>query len=78
MPQLVQRVMRDELNIDKFITHEYQGIENVMKLIDDLHSGDCLRAVVQMFDMKLGQSFPQFTQISNSKVYGGYLKTIKH
>ncbi len=58
MPQLVQRVMRDELNIDKFITHEYQGIENVMKLIDDLHSGDCLRAVVQMFDMKLGHSAP--------------------
>ena len=50
--------MRDELNIDKFITHEYQGIENVMKLIDDLHSGDCLRAVVQMFDMKLGHSAP--------------------
>ena len=76
MPQLVQRVMRDELNIDKFITHEYQGIENVMKLIDDLHSGDCLRAVVQMFDMKLGQSFPQFTQIGNNRVYGGYLKRI--
>ena len=50
--------MRDELNIDIFITHEYQGIENVMKLIDYLHSGDCLRAVVQMFDMKLGHSAP--------------------
>jgi Zn-dependent alcohol dehydrogenase len=58
VPQLVQRVMRDELNIDKFITHEYQGIENVMKLIDDLQSGDCLRAVVQMFDMKIGHSAP--------------------
>ena len=50
--------MRDELNIDKFITHEYKGIENVQKLIEDLHSGDCLRGVVQMFDMKLAQTAP--------------------
>ena len=32
--------------------------DDVQKLIDDLHSGDCLRAVVQMFDMKLAQSAP--------------------
>jgi S-(hydroxymethyl)glutathione dehydrogenase/alcohol dehydrogenase len=33
--------------VDHFITHRFQGIDQVNAAIDALHSGNCLRAVVQ-------------------------------
>lgn len=48
VPLLVQRVMRKELEIEKFVTRYIDGLENVNDAIDALHSGDCLRAIVKI------------------------------
>jgi len=48
VPLLVDRVQSGELPIDHFITHTFDGIENVNAAIDALHAGDCLRAVVKL------------------------------
>jgi Zn-dependent alcohol dehydrogenase len=61
VPQLVQRVMRNELNIDKFVTDEIKGLENVNQAIDALHGGECLRAIVQISDYQLAGSRLKFT-----------------
>jgi S-(hydroxymethyl)glutathione dehydrogenase/alcohol dehydrogenase len=49
IPILVDRYMRGELPIDHFITHTFKGIGATNDAIDALHSGDCLRAVVEHF-----------------------------
>jgi S-(hydroxymethyl)glutathione dehydrogenase/alcohol dehydrogenase len=41
--------MKGELPIDHFITHKFKGISATNDAIDALHSGDCLRAVVEHF-----------------------------
>jgi Zn-dependent alcohol dehydrogenase len=61
VPQLVQRVMRDELKIDKFVTHEIKGLENVNQAIEALHSGDCLRAVVHINELSLAKPKTKFS-----------------
>ena len=66
--------MRDELPIDDYVTHTFKGIEKVNESIDALHSGDCLRAVVDISDFNLASDPPKFAQVSNVKVHGGYLK----
>ena len=48
VPELVRRVMQGELEIDKYLTHDVYGLENVNDSIDALHKGDCLRAVVHI------------------------------
>jgi S-(hydroxymethyl)glutathione dehydrogenase/alcohol dehydrogenase len=49
IPILVERYMRGELPIDHFITHTFKGVGATNDAIDALHSGDCLRAVVEHF-----------------------------
>lgn len=49
IPILVDRYMRGELPIDHFITHTFKGIGATNDAVDALHSGDCLRAVVEHF-----------------------------
>ena len=46
VPMLVDRYMSGELPVDHFITHTYMGVDKTNEAIDALHSGDCLRAVV--------------------------------
>jgi Zn-dependent alcohol dehydrogenase len=48
VPRLVNKVMTGELSLDNYVTHEYEGLENVNKSIEALHSGNCLRAVVKI------------------------------
>lgn len=78
VPKLVQSVMRDELNVDTFLTNEIEGLENVNKSIEALHSGDCLRAVVKINSFNLASDPMKFSQSGNVKVNGGELKQIKH
>jgi S-(hydroxymethyl)glutathione dehydrogenase/alcohol dehydrogenase len=47
VPELVERNLDGTLPIDHFITHTFKGVSETNKAIDALHSGDCLRAVVQ-------------------------------
>ena len=39
--------MKGELPIDKYITHEFGGVEKTNDAIHALHGGECLRAVVK-------------------------------
>lgn len=45
--------MRNELNIDGFVTHEYKGMDNVNETITALHGGECLRAVLHISEPDL-------------------------
>ncbi|GKY97514.1 alcohol dehydrogenase [Mayamaea pseudoterrestris] len=47
IPMLVERCMKGELPIDHYITHRFTGVNETNKAVDALHSGDCLRAVVE-------------------------------
>mmetsp|Transcript_96269 Transcript_96269/g.144143 ORF Transcript_96269/g.144143 Transcript_96269/m.144143 type:complete len:382 (+) Transcript_96269:80-1225(+) len=47
VPELVQRTLDGKLLIDHFITHTFKGVAETNKAIDALHSGECLRAVVE-------------------------------
>merc|ERR1719357_83012 len=77
VPKLVQTVMRGEMALEPFITHKFQGLENVNKSIDALHSGECLRAVVHISDSGLSPSkLPKLK--GNVRVEGGWMKQLSH
>jgi len=46
VPRLVDRMLSGSLNVDHFITHNFDGVEATNKAVEALHSGKCLRAVV--------------------------------
>ena len=77
-PKLVQSVMRNELDIAPYVTHNIDGLVNVNQSIEALHSGDCLRAVVKINEFKLECPPLNFNQVESVKVFGGELKRIKH
>lgn len=78
VPKLVQSVMRNEMPVKQYLTHDIKGLENVNDAIHALHSGECLRAVVSISELGILGEAPKFTQVDNNKVQGGYLKRIKH
>lgn len=47
VPKLVERMMSGNIPVDHFITHTFNGVAKTNEAIDALHSGECLRAVVQ-------------------------------
>lgn len=47
VPRLVQRCLDGELEVGQYITHVHEGVDKIPKAIENLHSGDCLRAVVK-------------------------------
>ncbi len=47
VPKLVERTLSGNLPIDAYVTHEFQGVENMNDAIEALHGGECLRAVVK-------------------------------
>ena len=47
VPKLVERCISGNLPVDHFITHKFDGVENINAAIDALHGGKCLRAVVK-------------------------------
>lgn len=78
VPVLVQRVMRNELPVDTYVTHKMQGLEKVNEAIDALHSGDCLRAVVKIGDYKLKHAYAAFKQIEATRCFNGELRRVQH
>ena len=46
VPILVERYMSGELPADQYITHTFNGVDKTNEAIEALHSGGCLRAVV--------------------------------
>ena len=47
VPQLVEKVMDGTLPIEQYITHNFKGVEQWPEALKALHSGTCLRAVVE-------------------------------
>jgi len=47
IPMLVEKSMKGDLNVDHFVTHRFKGVAGQNEAIEALHSGDCLRAVVE-------------------------------
>lgn len=78
VPQLVKRVQSNDLNIDRYLTHLISGIDRVNEAIDALHSGNCLRAVVQISTYAQYDNHNKFTILSNNKLHGGNLIRFKH
>jgi len=77
VPTLVQSVMRGEMALDPYITHNFMGLEKVNESIDALHSGDCLRAVVQIGDSGVEPvALPKLK--GNVRLEGGYMKQLSH
>lgn len=77
MPKLADKVITGELPIDKFITHNFEGLDKIEDLIHALHSGDCLRGVLKIGAYEVHEK-PKIEIISNQKVHGGCIKTLKH
>jgi Zn-dependent alcohol dehydrogenase len=48
VPKLADKVITGELPIDKFITHNFDGLDKIEDLIHALHGGDCLRGVLKI------------------------------
>ena len=46
VPQLVDRYLEGELEVDAYITHTFKGVENTNDAFHALEGGECLRAVV--------------------------------
>ena len=46
VPQLVDRYLDGELEVDAYITHTFKGVEGTNDAFHALEGGDCLRAVV--------------------------------
>ncbi len=92
VPKLVQTVMRGEMDLDPYITHnikvkrkfklfrlfftklkgkslDFQGLAGVNDAIEALHSGSCLRAVVQIASNEMPQvrtRFPKYYLIDKN------------
>lgn len=47
IPMLVEKTLKGELKVDHFITHNFKGVAGTTQALEALHSGDCLRAVVE-------------------------------
>jgi hypothetical protein len=77
VPKLVNKVITGELPIDDYITHIYTTLADVNKSIDDLHSGNCLRAVVEISNPPERHRYP-IKVVSSVKHFGGVLKTVEH
>ncbi|PRT54166.1 S-(hydroxymethyl)glutathione dehydrogenase [Wickerhamiella sorbophila] len=48
IPEFVENYMNGELKVDEYITHRHD-LKNINQAFDDMHSGKCLRAVINMF-----------------------------
>merc|ERR1712088_839254 len=77
VPKLVQTVMRGEMALEPFITHTFKGLDQVNASIDALHSGECLRAIVNIGESDIVQTkLPKLK--SNVKMEGGFMKQLSH
>lgn len=48
LPGMVEDYMKGSLEVDKFITHRHP-LKDINKAFDDMHSGTCLRAIIDLW-----------------------------
>lgn len=78
VPVLVQKVLRGDTTIDPFITHNFKGLKSVNEAIDSLHSGKCLRAVIQISDREDAPKSMPLTLLSKIRSFNGWMCRYKH
>jgi S-(hydroxymethyl)glutathione dehydrogenase/class III alcohol dehydrogenase/S-formylglutathione hydrolase len=78
VPKLVNKVARGEVSLDPFVSHEFKGLENVNKSIDILHSGDCIRAVIQINERSIINSKFMVKVRENIRHNNGWVKRVTH
>ena len=64
VPKLCDKVILGELPIEKYVTHEFDGIEKIQELIDALKGGDCLRGVLKINKYEVPEA-PKIKVLSN-------------
>jgi S-formylglutathione hydrolase len=77
VPKLANKVLLGELPIEKYITHNFHGIEKIQDLIDALQSGSCLRGVLHINKYEAPTQV-KIQVVKNQKVCGGVIKCVKH
>lgn len=77
VPKLSDKILLNEMPIDKYVTHEFDGIEKIQELIDALHSGKCLRGVLKIGKYEL-KAKPDIETLKTEKTFGGYIKQVRH
>ncbi len=82
VPKLVNKTLTGELPIDDFITHNFNGLENVNKCIDLLHSGECIRGVVKINENhmdKSNENNQSFISVKEKiRAHNGWIYRVKH
>lgn len=59
--------MMGELPIQRFITHEYEGIDKIQQLVDSMHEKDCLRAILKISDYEESKGInPAKVKVTNN------------
>lgn len=77
VPKLVNKILLGELPIEKFITHNFEGLPKVGELVHALEGGSCLRGILHINEyLKPGGTTVKV--VGSNKVFGGHLKTVKH
>ena len=70
--------MLGELPIEKYITHNFENLDQTNDLVHQLHKGDCLRGVLHIQRDYRVPTAQDIRVESTSKVNGGYLKKVSH
>lgn len=78
VPLLVKKVLRCDVSLDPFITHTFNGLEKVNESIDALHSGKCLRAIIQISERINAPKQQSLTLISKIRSFKGWMCRYKH
>ena len=48
VPKLVNKVLLGELPIQDYVTHTFDGLDNINDLVHTMHEGACLRGVINI------------------------------
>ena len=77
VPKLVNKVLLGELPLDKYVTHEFEGLDKVNDLVQTMHEGSCLRGVVKINEFQT-EAPEKISVVKTEKTRGGFIKTVKH
>jgi S-formylglutathione hydrolase len=80
IPKLVNRVLIGELPINKFITHDFHGLDKVNDCIHELHKGECLRGIVHINENTIKSNFSDYNISMKEKIrsHNGFVYRMKH
>lgn len=78
VPRLVKKVLREEMTVDPFITHNFKGLQSVNECIETLHSGKCLRGVVHISEDSPAHPNWKFHLVSKFRCFDGEMMRFKH